>query len=123
MSSPFYRELKVQSPMLTGNDVLIAQTLISRDAAVGANFVVDGVYGSDSETACKSFQMANKLEATGVVDESTSQALLDLHSADGYKDSGFTAASMGYLYKVRNNLMSITDIFWLTRGYFPNSYW
>jgi len=30
----------------------------------------------------------------------TAQLLLDLHSADGVKDSGFTAASMGYLFKI-----------------------
>jgi hypothetical protein len=36
---------------------------------------------------------------TGIVDSVTAQTLLDLHSEDGYVDSGFTAASMGYKYK------------------------
>ncbi len=34
------------------------------------------------------------------MDSQTAQLLLNLHSADGYKDSGFTAASLGYLYKL-----------------------
>jgi hypothetical protein len=46
------------------------------------------------------FQSAHDLKATGVMDDETASLLLSLHSADGVKDSGFTAASMGYLYKV-----------------------
>ena len=46
------------------------------------------------------FQKANGLVASGVFDEPTAELLLQLHSADGFKDSGFTAASMGYLYKI-----------------------
>jgi len=34
------------------------------------------------------------------LDAQSADLLLQLHSADGYKDSGFTAASMGYLYKI-----------------------
>ena len=36
---------------------------------------------------------------SGIVDAITAQALLDTYSNDNYKDSGFTAASMGYKYK------------------------
>lgn len=100
MPSPFTRELKVTSPYMTGNDVLIAQTLLSRDAAVDKNFVADGVYGEQSAAAANAFQAANNFEATGAVDCATAQGLLDIHSADGVTDSGFTAASLGYLYKV-----------------------
>ena len=46
------------------------------------------------------FQKANNLDTTGVFEETTANLLLQLHSADGYKDNGFTAASMGYLYKI-----------------------
>jgi hypothetical protein len=53
-----------------------------------------------AETATMEFQSAHDLKATGVMDDETASLLLSLHSADGVKDSGFTAASMGYLYKV-----------------------
>ena len=46
------------------------------------------------------FQSAHDITATGVMDETTASLLLSLHSADNVKDSGFTAASMGYLYKI-----------------------
>lgn len=46
------------------------------------------------------FQSAVGLPLTGIIDSATAQALLDTHSADGYKDTGFTAGSMGYLYKL-----------------------
>jgi hypothetical protein len=39
------------------------------------------------------------LKGTGVLDSETANLLLSLHSADGYKDNGFSAGSMGYLYK------------------------
>lgn len=44
--------------------------------------------------------MANNLDATGIFEGTTAELLLQLHSADGYKDTGFTAASKGYLYKI-----------------------
>jgi hypothetical protein len=59
-----------------------------------------GVFGPASATATAQFQKANGLSADGVFGVETAQKLLDLHSADGYKDSGFTAASMGYLFKL-----------------------
>jgi hypothetical protein len=53
-----------------------------------------------AETATMEFQSAHDLKATGVMDDETASLLLSIHSDDGVKDSGFTAASMGYLYKV-----------------------
>lgn len=107
MPSPFYRELYVADPVMTGNDVLIAQTLLKRDAAVDPNFVASGSFSKESGKATSDFQAANNLPVTGVLDSASAQALLDLHSDDQYTDSGFTAASMGYLYKfhipVHNN--------------------
>jgi peptidoglycan hydrolase-like protein with peptidoglycan-binding domain len=99
MPAPFTRELKVTSPYQTGNDVTIAQTLLLRDSAVDKSLTVDGVYGPASATATSSFQKAHGMSATGVLDSPTADLLMQLHSADNYKDSGFTAASMGYLYK------------------------
>lgn len=99
MPAPFYRMLYVTSPMMTGNDVTIAQSLLKRDSAVDQSLIVDGIYGSDSSKATASFQAAHDLPSTGILDSASASLLMELHSADGYKDSGFTAASMGYLYK------------------------
>lgn len=107
MPSPFTRVLKLTNPPMSGNDVLIAQTLLQRDAAVPSAFVASGVYTSESVEAASKFQAANGLKTSGDIDSASAQALLDLHSADGIKDSGFSAGSMGYLYKfhipVHNN--------------------
>lgn len=100
MPLPFTRELKVTSPIMSGNDVVIAQNLLIRDDAVDNSLECDGSYGSLSAEATAAFQSAYKLAETGILDEETAQLLLDLHSNDNYKDSGFTAASMGYLYKL-----------------------
>jgi hypothetical protein len=59
-----------------------------------------GVFDAASAVATSQFQKAAGLKVTGAVDADTAQKLLDLHSSDGYKDSGFTAASMGYLFKL-----------------------
>jgi len=100
MPAPFYREIEVSTPLLSGNDVLIAQSLLNRDSAVKPSIQADGVFGQLSATATSQFQTAVGLKATGVIDSSTAQKLLDYHSADGIKDSGFTAGSMGYLFKL-----------------------
>lgn len=100
MPLPFYRELEVSKPLLSGNDVIIAQQLLSRNPSVQPSLTADGVYGSASETATKQFQKAIGLKATGIIDSTTAQKLLDLHSADGVKDSGFSAGSLGYLFKL-----------------------
>ena len=100
MPLPFTRELELTSPFMSGNDVIIAQNLLIRDNAVDSHLDCDGTYGSLSAEATSAFQNANKLIDTGILNEETAQLLLDLHSNDNYKDNGFTAASMGYLYKL-----------------------
>lgn len=100
MPLPFTRELTVTSPMQQGNDVIIAQQLLNREQAVSPSLNVDGIFGNDCARATKQFQSVVGLKETGTVDSVTAQKLLDLHSADGIKDTGFTAASMGYLYKL-----------------------
>lgn len=99
MPLPFYRELYLTSPFLVGNDVSIAQTLLLRDDGVDKSLVVDGVFGENSKKAVTDFQIYNNLSATGILDSTSANLLLNLHTEDGYKDNGFTAASMGYLYK------------------------
>lgn len=98
MPLPFYRELKLSSPEMTGSDVIIAQNLLLRDSAVAA-FDPNGVFSESSDQATRNFQAAHGLTADGLLGEETAALLLDLHSADGVKDTGFTAASMGYIYK------------------------
>jgi len=100
MPLPFTRELVVSSPMMSGSDVTIAQNLLIRDSSVDYGLSCDGVYGDDSAKATFAFQQAHSLTETGVLDSATANLLLELHSNDQYKDTGFTAASMGYLYKL-----------------------
>ena len=100
MPAPFYRELFVTDPLMTGIDVSIAQTLLMRDDSVDKNFSACGKYGDQSAKATADFQTAHNLPSTGTLDSVSAQLLLDLHSDDEYSDSGFTAASMGYLYKI-----------------------
>jgi hypothetical protein len=99
MPSPFTRELYVTKPAMTGNDVKIAQTLFKRDSAVSSAVPTDGTYDQVTADGCSAFQTAHGLKGTGVLDSETANLLLSLHSADGYKDNGFSAGSMGYLYK------------------------
>jgi hypothetical protein len=99
MPAPFSRQLKVTSPYMTGNDVLIAQTLLNRDSAVKPSVPTSGVYDEATAKGCAEFQTAISVKSTGNLDSTTAQKLLELHTDDNYKDSGFTAASMGYLYK------------------------
>ena len=100
MPLPWTRELQVESPLMNGSDVIIAQNLLIRDDAVDSSLTCDGIYGSLSAEATKAFQSAHDLAASGVLDSATASLLLSLHSNDQYKDTGFTAASMGYLYKL-----------------------
>ena len=85
MPLPWTRELALTSPTMTGNDVIIFQNLIIRDAsvsAVGAGTSV-GVYDAAAARATVLFQEANGLKGTGVFDETTAQLVLAQHSADG----------------------------------------
>jgi hypothetical protein len=99
MPLPFTRELYLASQQMSGNDVIIFQNLILRSPAV-TQFEPNGIFGIESETATHQFQELNGLSSTGIFDDKTANMLLSLHSNDGVKDTGFTAASMGYLYKI-----------------------
>ena len=102
MPLPFTRELYLTDPPLSGSDVFIACNLLARDDAVSMSAnKCDYEFDSSDADATREFQDANGLSSSseGVVDGETANALLELHSADRYKDSGFTAASMGYKYK------------------------
>jgi hypothetical protein len=98
MPAPFTRELKVTNPYMTGNDVIIAQNLLTRDPA-NVKFSPNGIYDEASAAATSNFQVTNTMKTTGVLDSVTAQLLLDQHTNDNFKDTGFSAGSKGYLYK------------------------
>jgi len=101
MPKPFTRELYYSTPELTGNDVIIVQNLLNRDSNVNPKLVTDGTFSPLTSTATIQFQSSVVgLPVTGIIDSVTAQTLLDMYSADGYKDTGFTAGSLGYLYKL-----------------------
>lgn len=99
MPAPFTRELKVTTPYMTGSDVKIAQTLLNRDQSVKPAVPTSGIYDEATAKGCSEFQTVIGEKSTGTLDSATAQKLLDIHTDDNFKDNGFTAASMGYLYK------------------------
>lgn len=64
------RTLKVGEPMQRGDDV---KTWQAKLAARGWDITVDGWYGPDSRTVCRSYQRATGLPDTGEVDKATWQ--------------------------------------------------
>jgi len=61
---------------------------------------------------------AHGVRATGAVDILTSSLLLELHTADGYKDDGKPAADLGYLYKVCTGQLCAFS-YWILSGVVP----
>jgi len=100
MPFPWTRELQQSSPAMEGTDVFITQNLLKRDSSVPASLVADSIYGSETVNAVKSFQAAHKLQVTGNFDAASASALIVCCSDDDVKDTGFTARSMGYKYKI-----------------------
>jgi hypothetical protein len=111
---PFYRDLVYDlNDLMKGDDVLIAQTLMYRDPIVATTyplFIPDSIYSQDSMSCTLVFQEIHNLPSTGIVDSDTAQKILDLYSNDGITDSGFTAASLGYMYKVNIKVYSNRSI-------------
>ena len=104
MPLPWTQPLCVGGDQVDGSAVVIAQNLLLRDTASAASFPADfsvsGHYDTTTSEAVEAFQTAHSLTVSGALDSSTAQALLVCCSEDGIKDDGFTAASMGYKYKV-----------------------
>lgn len=100
MPLPWKRELFYQPTPMTGNDVFVLQNLINRDSAVRGRLPVTSAFDQDTSNAVRAFQLHRRLPVTGIFDEKTANALLDCCSRDGVKDTGFTAASKGYKYKI-----------------------
>jgi len=95
MPCPFYRELSVQDPVLSGSDIYILQNLLRRAMST---VPITGNYDSKTQAAVALFQKMNNLDATGSFDQDTASSLLEQHLADGYKDNGLVPN--GVMYKV-----------------------
>lgn len=102
MPPPFTREITLG---MQGNDVLIATTLLLRDSHIVSINKPSNACDESCSKAISEFQEAYTNELSdnykrGTLDSQTSTLLLNLHSADGFKDNGFTARSMGKKYKI-----------------------
>jgi len=98
--APFGRQLKLQSPPLKGNDVVIMQNLIARSKHVAA-YPFTGNFDQATETALKQFQQGEMSPVPGTLglfDDVTANLLINKFMSDGYKDDGKILP--GYLYKV-----------------------
>lgn len=73
---------------------------MSRDSTVSETFVATSTFDESISEATKAFQSSQGIDSTGIIESVTAQLLLDLYSDDGFKDTGFTASSLGYLYKI-----------------------
>ena len=96
---PFTRYLSVADPLLTGTDVTILQNLL-RNPPLSSPITADGEYGQATAAAVKAFQTGVGLSADGIVGPNTAKGVLVSQSDDHYVPGNFTAASMGYKYKV-----------------------
>ncbi len=67
----FQRTLALKSPRLNGPDVLAAQTRLIALTLNGKGGKGDGWYGPNTAKTVRDFQIANSLNATGVLDRAT----------------------------------------------------
>eukprot|EP00618_Florenciella_parvula_P025115 CAMPEP_0119524508 /NCGR_PEP_ID=MMETSP1344-20130328/39436_1 /TAXON_ID=236787 /ORGANISM="Florenciella parvula, Strain CCMP2471" /LENGTH=190 /DNA_ID=CAMNT_0007563031 /DNA_START=113 /DNA_END=681 /DNA_ORIENTATION=- len=106
MPVPFSRELSftnVSTDAMSGNDVLIMETLLKRSPLIlNSSLNVNGLFDESDATAVSAFQSGTPglSPATGVFDNATASALLGCCMQDGYEDDGTSARSLGMLYKI-----------------------
>ena len=100
MPLPFTRVIEYTDPLMYGDDVLIASTLLSRCPDIPKTYIPSNTYDNTSISNIILFQTLYKLDVNGIIDGPTASLLLSLYSNDGYKDKGVSASSMGYLYKI-----------------------
>eukprot|EP01084_Bolivina_argentea_P050184 92272_1 len=101
MPLPFTRELKITNPVMKGNDVLIATTLMSRCPAWPSNVVPSLEYTTAISLAVKQFQIDSQLSLNGVFDANTANITLSNYSCDKYVDYGvIKAKDYNVLYKI-----------------------
>lgn len=85
----------------SGNNVLIAQMLLSRSPYVNLDqLTINSNYDKTTQDAVTAFQSGNKLTGVqvGCIDEITASGLLKLHSLDNYVNDKAPAKAYNYLY-------------------------
>ncbi|EFA75486.1 eukaryotic translation initiation factor 2 alpha kinase [Heterostelium album PN500] len=92
---PFSRELSIQTPPMTGDDVYILQNLLVRTVP---NIPLTSAFDAITQAALIKFQSIYQLEESGIFDVTSANALLANNLEDGYKDNG--QIPPGFLYKV-----------------------
>ena len=92
---PFNRLLRVTSPPMSGNDVVIAQNLLTRfnDA-----LNVSTVYDAATADVVRALQTAGGLAVDGELGVETSTLLLNRYLADGYVDATTFPLPHGFKY-------------------------
>ena len=86
------RTLKVTKPMMSGSDVIEFQNLVTKKGYSCGS--IDGIYGKDSEKACKAFQKANKLTADGICGAKTWAKLDEVAPSTSRRTLKYTTPNM-----------------------------
>mmetsp|Transcript_30081 Transcript_30081/g.68106 ORF Transcript_30081/g.68106 Transcript_30081/m.68106 type:complete len:295 (+) Transcript_30081:44-928(+) len=106
MPLPFSRTLEEG---MTGSDVCILNAFVQRSLGQPAPVTPDSgscSFDSDLKAAVTSFQTKHSLSVDGIVGPKSAQAAVDCCALDGYKDSGASAGSLGYKYKVHISVLT-----------------
>ncbi|XP_028416680.1 uncharacterized protein LOC114540871 [Dendronephthya gigantea] len=99
MPPPFTKVLFIQTPPMTGKDVVILQNLLRRSYNVTQVFATNGVYDKQTAIAVAQYKEANGITGDPLVfDNVTAELVLKQLSYDGYKDDG--KVPPGYKFKI-----------------------
>ncbi len=98
MPSPFLRELRLQSPFMSGRDVIILQNLLKR-SPVARELKVTTIYDEQTALYVRLFQKMYEMAGTGIVCRATALLLLEHHLSDGFRDDGKPVPD-GYKFKL-----------------------
>lgn len=97
MPRPFFRQLELQTPLLTGRDVIILQNLLQRHPKT-KGIIVTSKYDIQTAEMVQIFQADVEVPSTGVFCKQTAAKVLDLLLYDGFKDDHKVPA--GYKFKL-----------------------
>ena len=70
-SNLFFRILKLQSPLMKGEDVAVLQRYLTSNGYDIGRFGIDGVYGRSTKEAVKEFQRASGITIDGIAGKDT----------------------------------------------------